>query len=273
MNNSLSVSVVLPVYNASDKLSIAIESILNQTFKDFELILIDDCSKDNSAEIIQNYVKMDPRIVFIKNEENLKLSKTLNRGIDIAKGKYIVRMDADDFSFPDRLEKQYNYMEANPEIGVSGGSMEIMDYDGNTLRNRFYLLNDSEIREKVFFFSPFSHPTIIIRKDVLLKVGLYNHDFNPAEDYELYFRIGEISKFGNLKDMLIKYRITPGSMTFGGTKKMEMQTIRIRNLYFGNKNYPSNIVHRLYNMVQYISGLIVPSSWRVKIFNFFRDKK
>src|ERR1017187_7276972 len=117
-NNSPYITVLMPVYNAAPFLREAIDSILNQTFKNFELLIINDGSTDNCEEIILTY--KDPRIRYIKNETNIKLISTLNKGIKLSKGKYIVRMDADDISFPDRIEKQVNYMETNPAIALCG---------------------------------------------------------------------------------------------------------------------------------------------------------
>src|SRR5438270_280343 len=110
------ISVIMPAYNAQKYISQAIESILNQTFKDFELIIIDDASQDNTAKIIGDFARKDNRIIYLRNKENLKLSKALNLGIKKAQGKYIARMDADDISLPDRLDKQFSFMEKHQEI-------------------------------------------------------------------------------------------------------------------------------------------------------------
>ena len=260
----------MPAYNAEKYIGEAIESIVNQTFTEFEFIIIDDCSTDGTWEIIQEYAKKDERIRAYRNESNLKLSLTLNKGIDLCNSKYIARMDADDFSYPNRLEKQFNFMEANPEIGISGGAMNVCDQSLNIKATREYNLTDSEIRKNIFKYSPFCHPLVIIRKEVFDTVGKYDTNFNPAEDYELWFRIGRNYKFGNLPDYLIKYRVVEKSMTTGSTKKMELQTINVRNKY--SKMYRMSLFDELYNTIHFLSIFLIPPKLKIYLFNAIRNK-
>lgn len=267
------VSVLLPAYNAENYISIAIESILKQTYTQFELIIIDDFSTDKTASIIKEFKKKDKRIVFFQNKKNLKLSKTLNKGIEMAKGKYIARMDADDWSFPKRLEKQVDFLEKNAEIGIVGGSMQIMDENGKVYSKRTYALNDYEIRKKIYLYSPFSHPTIMIRKSIIEKVGNYNSQFNPAEDYELYFRIGELSQFANLDCFLIKYRVVVNSMTTGSMKNMERKTIEVRQKYFKNPLYKPSLLDLSYTYTEMLFLHLVPDFIKMQLFSRWRDIK
>lgn len=267
------VSVLMPAYNAEKYIGQAIESILAQTFIDFELVIIDDASTDSTWELIRKYQKLDKRIIALKNKENLKLSHTLNLGIEKSIGRYIARMDADDWSYPDRLEKQYKFLEKNKNVGILGGTMEIMKENGRYLGKRSYPKNDKSIRNNIFWFSPFSHPLIMIRRSVLEKIELYNPIFNPAEDYELYFRIGAISKFANLDDTLLKYRVIEKSMTTGSTKKMELQTIKIRNMYANTKGYNMSTLQKMYNSFHYLSLYIIPSKLKMYIFHTIRNTK
>jgi len=265
------VSVLMPAYNAEKYVGEAIKSILNQTFRDFEFIIIDDCSTDKTWEIIQEHAKKDNRIIIFKNEKNLKLSLSLNKGINFCNSKYVARMDADDWSYPDRLEKQFNFMENNPEIGISGGAMNVCDELLNIKSTRRYNLSDIEIRKKIFRYSPFSHPLVIFKREVFNKVGSYDTNFNPAEDYELYFRVGEFYKFGNLEDILLKYRVVKKSMTTGSTKKMEFQTINIRNKY--SKMYSMPFFDKCYNAVHLLSIFLIPSRLKINLFNLLRNLK
>lgn len=262
------ISVIMPAYNADKYIAQAIESVLDQTYKQFELIIINDCSTDNTGKIISSYKKKDNRIVVITNKKNLKLARSLNKGISIAKGKYIARMDADDWSYPDRFNKQTLFMEKHPQVGILGGKMNVCDEHLKIINSRSYSLSDKEIRKKIFFYSPFSHPLIMIRKKILDKVGLYDNLFNPAEDYELYFRIGQRAKFANLNDVLLKYRVVSKSMTNSGTKNMELTTLRIRNKYF--KQYHASAFACIYNFLEYLSVYIIPYKIKVIIFNYFR---
>ncbi len=269
--NNLKVSVIMPAYNAEEYIAEAIKSILDQTFENFEFIIIEDGSKDNTWRIIQEYAEQDMRIVALRNNQNLKLSKTLNRGIKIACGQYIARMDADDISLKDRLAKQISYMEQNPQIGISGGAMQIIDKGGKVIGQRRYHLTDSEIRKYIFRYSPFSHPLVIMKRSVLEKAGYYDNEYNPAEDYDLHFRLGQHSKFGNLSDILLKYRVISQSMTTGSTRKMELKTLDIRKKAHREYGYRMNFFDKVYWLLQYTSLFIVPSKIRIWLFNKIRN--
>ena len=267
------ISVLMPAYNAEKYISEAIESILNQTFSDFELVIIDDCSTDKTWEIIQGYTNKDKRIVTVKNEENLKISHTLNKGFDLAKGKYIARMDADDWSYPDRLQKQFDFMENNPEIGVSGGTMEVCDEELIKKGYRKYNLSDTEIRKKLFRYSPFCHPLVIFKKEILLKNNFY---YGPvlanAEDYDLYFKIGSVSKFGNLSDVLIKYRVVGTGTSISKARIQERLTLYIRMKAVFEYGYKMSSVDKMYFVFQFLSMFIIPQKLKIWLFNVLRNE-
>ncbi len=192
----------MSVHNGDRFLSDAIESILTQTYKNFEFIIINDGSTDNSLKIIQSYD--DNRIIIIDNDKNIFLAASLNKGIKKAKGKYIVRMDADDISMPDRLSKQVRYMENNPNIGISGTCSEIIGYGSGHGK---YSQENNIIKYKLLYECHLLHPTIIIRRDLIKDHELYyNESYRKNQDYELFTRAIDITDFGNLPDYLIKYR-------------------------------------------------------------------
>jgi glycosyltransferase involved in cell wall biosynthesis len=263
------VSVLMPAYNAEKYLGEAIESILNQTFTDFEFIIIDDCSTDKTWEIIQEYVKKDKRIISIKNEKNLKLSATLNKGIEACKADYIARMDADDWSYPDRLEKQYEVISKDPKIGILGGSMEVCDEDLKVLNVRKYNISDSEIRKNLFKYSPFCHPATMFKKEALLK-DRYNINLNDAEDYDLYFRIGKYYKLQNLSNIAIKYRTSDNQVSNKKAKRQQYLTLYIRlkaNIEYGYKAPMKDI---LLSLLQLILVSLLPNQIKVLLFNLYR---
>lgn len=207
---TIEISVIMSVYNAEDFLDESIQSILNQTFKDFEFIIINDGSSDTSLQIIEKY--KDNRIVLI-SRENRGLVESLNEGLVIAKGKYIARMDADDISFPKRLEEQYDFMEKNPNIGVSGTWVEVF---GKTVPNYIgrYSCWNKMIKAELLFSSPFAHPSVIIRRKVLAKYNLsYNGECLHAEDYELWYQCSKVTELANLPHVLLRYRIVSNSIT------------------------------------------------------------
>lgn len=265
------VSVLMPAYNAEKYIGEAIESILNQTFKDFEFIIIDDASTDGTWEVIQRYAKKDRRIISLQNDSNKKICKTLNRGIKMAKGKYIVRMDADDWSFPDRIQKQVDFMEKNTRHTISGGSMLITDENLHPYALRTYPSSDSLLRRKIMRYSPFSHPAVIYRTDLAKKIGGYHMLY--AEDIELYLNLGKYGLFGNLPDTLIKYREIPTSMTNTKLKITELHTLKLRVMAMQKLHYKVTCFDVIYNFFHLISIYVLPTQIKIYIFNTFRNKK
>jgi glycosyltransferase involved in cell wall biosynthesis len=203
-------TVLMPVYNGYKYLQEAINSILNQSFADFEFLIINDGCTDNSTEVIESY--SDKRIHYINRQKNRGLSYTLNEGIDLAKGIYIARMDCDDISLPTRLEKQIKFLEQNPEIGILGTSMQVISDQGMKLGLWEVANEDLNIRWVSLVRTPFVHPTIMIRKDILKQNNLYYLDV-VSEDYELWTRLLQYTKGANLQETLYKYRLNKGSLT------------------------------------------------------------
>jgi|SRR3989344_2916776 len=264
------VSVLMPVYNAEKFLDTAIQSILTQTFKDFEFIIVDDHSTDKSWGIIKTYAKHDKRIVTLRNEQNLRTTKTLNRGLKIAKGKYIVRMDADDWSYPYRLQKQYEFMDKNPDVGISGGAVEICNKDLKVKNIRKYPLTDHQARKIIFRYSPFAHPATIWRTSMVKKVGGYNENIPLSQDLDLYFRIGKICEFANLPDTLIKLRTHNDSSSIVRGKYQEQFAIYTRIKAFLELGYSMTFEDKLYTFLQMVSTIIIPPRIKFWLFNFFR---
>jgi len=203
------VTVLMPVYNGGKYLKEAIDSILNQTFIDFEFLIINDGSTDNSTEIVKSYD--DKRINFVENEFNMGLASTLNKGLDIAKGEYIVRMDQDDISLPKRIEKQVEFMDKNPKIGICGSWAKFFGEMNFVAK---YSRTNREIITNSFYSCPMAHPTVIFRRESFNKYNLkYNPDFKTAEDYELWTRASRHIKFANIQKVLLNYRTGPFQMT------------------------------------------------------------
>jgi glycosyltransferase involved in cell wall biosynthesis len=212
MSKFPAISVVMPVYNGGKYLKEAIESILNQTYKDFELILINDGSTDASEEIIESF--SDKRIVYLDNGKNLGLAASFNAGIDAARGAYIARMDADDISLPERFEKQLSYLERKPHIGIVGSSIMIINEGGRRLAVHLRPKTHKEIKFSSLFSSPMYHPTVMGRTEIF-RSHHYNETFSNSEDYELWSRLLFDSnvRFANFKAPLLKYRVYPQSFT------------------------------------------------------------
>ena len=205
------VSVVMPAYNAEKYIGEAIESILNQTFADFEFIIIDDGSTDRTKEIILEYD--DPRIVLLENEKNSGIVVSLNKGLDAAVGEYIARMDADDIAVPKRLQIQTEYMEQHPEIGVLGSGIHIFGANIEPY-DRVYTTNAAQLKAELIFNSCVAHPTVMMRRAVLKQGKLYyKSEFAGAEDYCLWWDISKISNIATLPNILLNYRVHSTQIT------------------------------------------------------------
>lgn len=199
------ISVVMPVYNTEEKfLREAMESILNQTFTDFELIMINDCSTTNVEEIILSY--KDARIIYLKNEQNMGVAATLNVGLKNATGKYIARMDADDVSFENRFEIQYNFLEATPQYQLC--SSRISTSKGKpSPRNINFEYQKAKL---ILRGNPIIHPTVMFNREFFANNSLYYRDGLPfIEDWDLWFRLSLVGKFAILPEKLVYYRQHP----------------------------------------------------------------
>ncbi len=260
----------MPVYNAEKYVELAIQSILAQTLKDFEFIIVDDYSTDRSWEIVKKYAELDRRIIVLRNRENLRTTKTLNRGLKLAKGKYVARMDADDWSYHDRLEKQFEFMEKHPKVGVSGGAIEICDKNLKVLNIRKYPQTDKEARKVIFRYSPFAHPATVWRTSIVRKVGGYNENIPLSQDLDLYFRIGKICEFANLPDTLIKLRIHNDSSSIVRGKYQEQFAVYTRIKAFLELGYGMTFDDKLYTFLQMVSVVLIPPKIKFWLFNWLR---
>ena len=198
------VSVVIPVYNSAKFLSEAIDSIVNQTLQDIEIICVYDKSNDESLEILQQYAQKDNRVRVIINEEKKGIGYALNLGLDAAKGKYIARMDADDISVLTRLKKQFDFMEKHKDIGVCGSFIKKF---GDVNRTVHCPVDSEEIKVNMIFNCCMMHPTVMFNKDMLEKYNLrYNDEYRVCEDYDMWVRCIRYFKFYNIPEPLLNYR-------------------------------------------------------------------
>ncbi|MFT6166281.1 MAG: glycosyltransferase involved in cell wall biosynthesis [Vicingaceae bacterium] len=226
------VTVILPCFNAEKFIFDALNSIINQSYKNLEIFVINDGSTDSSIAEITSLLETDTRVKLITNEVNLGLIKTLNKGIDLAKGKYIARMDADDFSAPGRIEKQINTFLKNPSCDVLGTNASPMDMEGNFLSNdSFTYLQSETLKLSVLFTQPFFHGSVMAKTNVL-KENHYSEKYKHSEDFELWNRLSSKNyNLANLKDSLYTYRIN----TDGVSRKFESTQIESHNL--ASKHY------------------------------------
>ena len=267
-NNPL-VSVIMPAYNAQLYVAQAIESILNQSYRNYEFIIVDDASTDKTSKILTDFKKRDKRIILVRTKKNEGVTRSLNKALKITKGKYIIRMDADDWSYPDRFRLQVELMNKNPNVVVSGSHIEVCDQNLNPRYVRRYQLDDTNIRKHLFRYSPFAHPATIWRA-IVLKKEKYNVILTVCQDYELYFRVGAIGKFMNLDKILLKLRMHSQSVS---TTKNDLQlknTVLIRLHAVLLLGYNMSKLDKVYNLMQELAIGLIPVKIRFYIFNFLR---
>ena len=232
----------MSVYNGERDLREAIESITGQTFRDFEFMIVDDCSTDYSPDILNEYSQKDLRIKLIRNELNLGLTSSLNKAIKTAAGKYIARMDSDDVADPKRLEKQVEFMETNPDVVLLGTAFHEIDKNGSILGSKHFPMNDNELRQALIKLNPFCHASVIIRRSALDMTGLYDETIPKAQDYDLWFRLATTGKIANLPEHLMKRRYDDRNISITQENEQLKWAINIRKNaiqkgYYSPKNY------------------------------------
>ena len=209
-NNPL-VSVIMSIYSEPiEWIQQSINSILLQTFKDFEFIIINDNpTKNDIKKILINYQRQDNRIIIVENKNNIGLTKSLNKGLNIAKGKYIARMDADDISNPIRLEKQVHFMENNPNVIVCGTNIKYIGEVPPMTYSDWIKYQNDDIKAQMLFNSGFAHPTVMIRHSILRQNHIqYDENFRQGQDYRLWELLYSLGDFANLPDKLLSYRLS-----------------------------------------------------------------
>jgi hypothetical protein len=195
----------MSVYNGERFLEEAIDSILGQSFENLEFVIVDDGSYDRSSEMLEAYRKQDRRVKIVR-QKNRGLIESLNRGCELAQGKYVARMDADDVSIKDRLKWQIAFMEEHPIVGVLGGAVEFIDTEGKVLDDCILPASDQAVRRALMRNCVIVHPTVLMRRDVVISVGGYRKCVVDAEDYDLWLRVAERSQLANLERIVLKRR-------------------------------------------------------------------
>jgi glycosyltransferase involved in cell wall biosynthesis len=215
------VSVVMSAYNEERYLGSAMESLLDQTFDDFEVIVVDDGSKDRTPEILASYD--DPRVRVVR-QENRGLIASLNRGVDLAQGRYIARMDGDDIAYPERLARQVAFLDAHPDVGLLGTAFDEIDGDGRVIGCRRYPTEDADLRRILIRYNPFFHSSVMMRRELLQRVGGYIEapDLVLVEDYDLWFRLARVTRLAGLPDVLVARRY------HGGNLSVVRETLQLR---------------------------------------------
>lgn len=213
------VSVVMSVYNGERFLKESIESLLNQTYKNIEIILINDGSTDRSREIVSSF--QNERIIFIDRNYNLGLTKSLNEGLKHSRGNYIARLDVGDITFPTRIAEQVQFLEQHPEVGVLGAGIELF-YNNRTLKTYIYPSDHDTIKNKLLHFAnPLPHSTLMIRRKIFEQLSGYCEHFVCSQDYDFLLRGLDMTRLASLPKVLVRWRFDPLSLSYGSSKQLK----------------------------------------------------
>ena len=248
------VSVVTSVYNGEEYLEECVDSILNQTFQNFEYIILNNGSTDGTASILQRYT--DPRLRII-HQENLGISRSLNKGIDLSSSDLIAHLDADDYSMPQMLEKQVTFMKKYPDIVLCGSMWR--ESIGKKLSKQIvaFVETDQAIKKSMSLFNPFSHSAVIFRKKTFITAGGYNERFKYSQDYDLWLRMLAFGKALILKEELAVVRMSEQSGSHKNPRKQKLEALQIRWDAF--RQFGGNPGQALYYFLKTLVGLIYPS--------------
>jgi len=261
MKNDPLVSIVMPVYNTQKYVGEAIESILNQTYKNFEFIIINDGSTDKSWEIIQKYAKKDKRVKALRSKKNLGIAKARNKGLKISRGKYYAPMDSDDISKPERIEKEVRFLETNPEYALVGSDIGVIDKSSKIIGKRVYPKSYSQIIKSITAFNPFAQSSLMIKKEAML---LYCEDYSGCEDYHVWLKILSKNKGANIPKILTMYRISNEQTKSKKLKESILLTLSIQRMWLFKNPYfnPLNIIKHI---IKY-PLILLPSNVVYKVF-------
>ncbi|MCX6712114.1 MAG: glycosyltransferase family 2 protein [Candidatus Vogelbacteria bacterium] len=230
------ISINIATYNRGQYIAEAVNSVLAQTFSDWELLIVDDASTDNTEMVIAPYLK-DQRIKYFKNEKNINVCRTRNIALEKSVGKYIAVLDSDDF-WPDtqKLEKQVAFLEANQDYGVVGTAVIVVNKTGKEIKRFQHPLSDKKIKSQLLVKNPFSHSSTIFPRSLILDIGGYDNDLNGIEDYPLWLKLGLNWKFANLPDYSLKYRVHGLNISLIGRKRL--MRINLKLIRSSKHDYP-----------------------------------
>lgn len=269
-NDKVKISVIMSVFNNEEYLNESIESIILQTYKNFEFIIVDDASTDQTSGILKEWLSKDRRIKVITNKENMGLTKSLNRAIQIAGGEYIARQDGDDVSLPERFEKQIEFFQKNPEIKILGTFGYIIDKQGDILGKEILSTSFQTIKKEFIKRNPLMHTSVMIKKEVIDKVGGYDETFKTSQDYELWSRLLRTVKGDNVPLFLVKKRYHLNMISIKKDRDQLVNTIFIQKRELRRGEYPA--FYYIYLILHYVS-LYCPAFFKVWLKKYFLGKR
>lgn len=275
-NNTLQplVSVVMTAYNAGEFVGEAVASIQSQTYPNWELIVVNDGSRDKTGDILKNIAKKDKRIKLISYTKNLGASYASNLGLSKTRGSLIARMDADDIALPDRLATQVEYLLSNPSVIAVGGQCQLIDRNGKVTGEKSFPLTHTQIYWALYQYNPIQHPTIMINTKLLCDKRIqYHSDVVLAHDLELLFFLSRYGKLANLADTVLQYRIHTDSLSLRNPKMTFRDTIAVRKRAVKVLGYKPGTIGRAMDLVQRMIITILPSVIIYPLFHIIRMRQ
>lgn len=260
----------MPVYNASSYLVPALDSILNQTYRNWELIAVDDTSTDDSYLILKQYSQIDSRIKCFKNIENIGVGKTLDKGVKLATGDFIARMDADDISMSDRLAKQVGFLVENPNVVALGGQCVLIDEKGKVIGTKNFPLKNKALYEMLYSATPIQHPTLIINKSLLPADFTWYDGWKKAQDIYLFYKLVAYGELANLPDYVLYYRYYRGGNSLKNPKDTFRLTNKIRYIAKTKLGYKPTLRSRCLNLAQFLLVSVLPNFMIFSLYKFVR---
>ena len=267
-------AVLLAVYNAEKYLEECLSSITGQTFQDWELFACNDGSKDSSMSIMERFAAQDKRIHILNNEKNIGIVATRNRLIGAIPddAEYVAWVDSDDICFPNRLQRQVEYLEAHPEIGAVGSALEIIDENSQTTGSRHYPESPEEIRKKLPQTNVIAQPALMLRSSVIKATGLYTFEYPVCEDYDYWLRVLANYDFANIGEPLLRYRISTTQCKQSRLKEMLRLTLQIQRDHYRRTGVKMPFSGKLHQIAGAIL-LLLPAKLILKLFCLLSYKK
>ena len=264
------VSIVIPVHNGEKYIKESIDSCLNQTYNNIEIIVVDDKSEDNTLKILKEY---GDKLIVLPVEKQNGLGNVINIGIRKSRGKYIARMDADDIMYLSRIQQQVEYLESSPNCVAIGGQIDIIDENSNITSHREYAIEDRDIKKNRFLFQPFSHPAVTLRKSTVEEIDLYPENMWKVEDVKFFLILSTKGEFHNLEDTVLKYRMTFKTQSQSKMLDHFKKTNEVRNWAIKDLDIKPTVREYVIWNIQKIGVRvlsILPSTLFMKSFELFR---
>lgn len=267
MNKPL-VTVVIPVFNGASYLSEAVSSVVKSTYKNFEVILVDDGSKDASKTLCRQMSRKYKNVHFYSFKINRGLGTVLNFAIKKAKGEFICRINQDDIMLPNRIETQVKFFEKNPQVVAAGSWIKLFEEDGKTQMVKF-LKTDEQIKKIWLFISPFADPSVMYRKTAVIKAGMYQQEFWPGDDTHLWYRMGKIGKLANIQKALVEVRYHKGAASVKFFRKLTLSTYRMHR-WANEYVQPAPFYIQIFWLFQLICGMTLSADFNWKIYRILK---